>query len=201
MTVTLPVCIYVCPMCITTLVHTLHYSLQRVLQIVCTKCKTIRINGRISLFPLPLIQLPNYMLVCFFSALQANAMKTKLHDVRLRCVSCLIYMVKCAGWATDWLLAVRHVERSVAALFSSWSDIAPLVLNLALDEDEKSAIHPGQLNSEALSRNKLGHAKAVSITYSECVCLWSLIWKVQGIWPCYVVCGRSCCITFFHIMS
>ena len=98
-------------------VHSIRYSIQRLLQIMCTNCKkilsspllremrTTDVSTRTSLFPLPLIRLPNYVLVCsqtlshFLQHYRLNATKHKLREIRLRWS--VLYTQWCAGWATD----------------------------------------------------------------------------------------------------
>jgi hypothetical protein len=55
--------------------------------------------------------------------------------------------------------------------------------------------------NEARSSNNYCHGKAISVTYSKCVCSLSYpTWKVHA--PCYIViCGLSGSTIFFHIVS
>jgi len=128
-TVTLPVYVYVCQG-MTTPVHSIHYSLQRLLQIMCTNCKKKSVlsatpgkqtSGRkYCNFPFAAYTTtklragvsPNSF--PFLTTLQANATKHKLREVRLRC---LVYTVVCRLSYRLWSLADRYVERSATALF------------------------------------------------------------------------------------
>jgi hypothetical protein len=61
--------------------------------------------------------------------------------------------------------------------------------------------YSARINIEALSRNHCCRAKAISITYSECVSVALVIQHAFRMCRIIVTCGLSGCTIFFYIIS
>ena len=136
MTVTLPFYVHVCQG-MTTPVHSTHYSLQRLLQIMCINCKKIlsltllRENRPTDVSTFPFAAYTTTKLCAcvfpnsfpFLTALQASQRNLKLRGVRLRWSVSYTYTAVCRLSCWLWSLAGRHVNdrwRSYSKVYPYW---------------------------------------------------------------------------------